>query len=649
MRRTARLGGWVAAAASTVLVLTGCTSTDTPRLSKDEATVGTLEGIQDDLGSIPSWVGPFTGEIALADGLRPPTNSWIAPAVFAPQDRPVFTGVLSARLSADELGIGLPQPEVSADVVMGVHRDDVILGLPSDDYEITRVDELTAVTTYTRAEEPVGEVRLAEGWPYLQYRALADHQVAVEALPDGYELATGGSRDGETVTLTTGQDLFIWAVPEGSTDAEEALRAGAVPLEGSEVSYEYRDAEVSTTLRYLTEGDRDTVLAAAPHARLEGDPSDGGSYPSILGDLRLVRGISLVSATAIQEPRASLDLSGLTDAERTRVEELLETDISELTFTAPDSYHGGKEVQRAANLVVLAEQLGRDDLAAVAREATVAELDEWFDPAGCSTRQQKCFHYDEGLGGMVGLAPSYGSDEFNDHHFHYGHFLYAAGVLAADDPALAERWAPVADLVAKDYGSPSETSLFPAHRAFDPWRGHSFASGTAPFADGNNQESSSEAINGYAGLALWAKARGDERLLDHARWLLSHETASTVAYWLDPQIDAPYGHPSVSLNWQGKRDFATFFSPDPSAVVGIQFIPMAPTQVDYLSRHPEAVQAMVDHVGDLTPGRPLVDLDVAALAVVDPASAEQALEAFGPDTIDPGISWSYLQALVLSR
>lgn len=71
MRRATRLGGWIAAAASTVLVLTGCTSTDTPRATEDEATVGTVEGIQDDLGSIPSWVGPFTGEIALADGLRP--------------------------------------------------------------------------------------------------------------------------------------------------------------------------------------------------------------------------------------------------------------------------------------------------------------------------------------------------------------------------------------------------------------------------------------------------------------------------------------------------------------------------------------------------------------------------------------------------
>ena len=41
---------------------------------------------------------------------------------------------------------------------------------------------------------------------------------------------------------------------------------------------------------------------------------------------------------------------------------------------------------------------------------------------------------------MVGLTPSFGSEEFNDHHFHYGYFLSAAGLLGADDPALATRW-----------------------------------------------------------------------------------------------------------------------------------------------------------------------------------------------------------------
>lgn len=60
------------------------------------------------------------------------------------------------------------------------------------------------------------------------------------------------------------------------------------------------------------------------------------------------------------------------------------------------------------------------------------------------------------------------------------------------------------------------------------------------------------------------------------------ETASTIASWIDPDLPRGYEPPSVILNWQGKRDFATFFSPDSSAVVGIQFIPMGPTQVDYL-------------------------------------------------------------------
>ena len=84
-------------------------------------------------------------------------------------------------------------------------------------------------------------------------------------------------------------------------------------------------------------------------------------------------------------------------------------------------------------------------------------------------------------------------------------------------------------------------------------------------------------------------------------------------------------------------------------MIGIQFIPMGPTQVDYLARNSAAVTAMVKDVGDLTPGRPLVDLDVAALAVVDPKAGQSALGDFTRKDIDPGMSWSYLQALVLSR
>jgi endo-1,3(4)-beta-glucanase len=84
---------------------------------------------------------------------------------------------------------------------------------------------------------------------------------------------------------------------------------------------------------------------------------------------------------------------------------------------------------------------------------------------------------------VVGMTPSFGSEEFNDHHFHYGYFLYAAAVLAANDPALAQRYAPVLNLLAAAIGSSanggkgssSETAHFPDRRTFDAYASHSWA------------------------------------------------------------------------------------------------------------------------------------------------------------------------------
>ena len=60
-------------------------------------------------------------------------------------------------------------------------------------------------------------------------------------------------------------------------------------------------------------------------------------------------------------------------------------------------------------------------------DALTEQLTKWTEPKGADTRSEFCFVYDEQAMGIVGLTPSFGSDEFNDHHFHYGYFLYAAG------------------------------------------------------------------------------------------------------------------------------------------------------------------------------------------------------------------------------
>ena len=169
----------------------------------------------------------------------------------------------------------------------------------------------------------------------------------------------------------------------------------------------------------------------------------------------------------------------------------------------------------------------------------------WLDPGPCSTTSNRCFTYDRSSRGVVGRIPSFGSELFNDHHFHYGYFLAAAALVADLDPSLVDDWRPTLDALADDIAAPYASGDGPALRTFDPYAGHSWASGLSPFADGNNQESSSEAVNAWNGLALWAQVAGDDERARQAAWQLSVESATAAAYWLQPsRLPAGYATPS---------------------------------------------------------------------------------------------------------
>lgn len=100
------------------------------------------------------------------------------------------------------------------------------------------------------------------------------------------------------------------------------------------------------------------------------------------------------------------------------------------------------------------------------------------------------------------------------------------------------------------------------------------------FADGNNQESSSEAVNAWAGAYHWAQATENQQAADTARKLYASEIAATTNYWLNDQRSQPgfenYEHPLVSLVWGVKHDYTTFFSLFPQAILSIQLISMSP-------------------------------------------------------------------------
>ena len=81
------------------------------------------------------------------------------------------------------------------------------------------------------------------------------------------------------------------------------------------------------------------------------------------------------------------------------------------------------------------------------------------------------------------------------------------------------------NLLIRDIASPDpDDPMFPSIRCFDLYAGHSWASGHAKFADGNNQESSSESMNAWYAMMLWGEVTGDENAPRHRSVSLQHRT-----------------------------------------------------------------------------------------------------------------------------
>jgi endo-1,3(4)-beta-glucanase len=604
----------------------------------------------------------------LAKGLVPPTNRWFSGLVFGSEPQPVFPLPLSFAVSDDGFAFGLPQVTASEKTITGGFSPSVAVSTGAVETVVSSYDALTiTLDGFGPDGELRGRTTIAQGSPFVRYTAGVSSSLGtgVSFTPEGdfwtatvddttygLVLSDGTVRD-NTVTVPAGASATWFPVPTDGS-AERLADLARPPVTGGEVHYGVGQDLITTTLTYSGRGD--TAIAAMPHQQdgLRSERCDLGNFPSIYGMLRLCAGRTLEWTSPRRPATSALDLSGLSAADRAILVDQVQADAAGLPPFPADTYFGGKALYRTAMLYQLAEQLGAADPAAVLRARLTDALDQWTDPQGCAQRDAFCFVYDAQARGVVGRTPSFGSEEFNDHHFHYGYFLYAAGVLAAGNPDLAVRYAPVLDLLAADIASSSGNGLFPDRRTFDAYAGHSWASGTAPFADGNNQESSSEAVTAWTGLALWAQARDNSALETEAIWLLSSEAVSGLAYWTNFDASQPayagYGHRIVALNWGGKRDYATWFSPEPAAMLGILVIPMSPAST-YLAGDPDRINA---NVAEATGGRFAQKFGDYLLMYAALAGEEQRQEALATartlddQWIDDGNSRSYLLAWLMS-
>lgn len=270
-----------------------------------------------------------------------------------------------------------------------------------------------------------------------------------------------------------------------------------------------------------------------------------------------------------------------------------------------DTYWGGKGLSQMALNMMFAREMGETELFDTCRKRLKDALVNWL--TWTPGEQRNFFARCDRWGGMVGYATSYDSDTFNDHHFHYGYFTYAAALLALVDDEFRDNYGDMLTLIAKDYANwDREDTDFPLYRTFDPWAGHSFAGGMGD-DNGNGQESTSEAMQGWGGLYLLGVALRNDAMRDAGIFGWVSEARGTAEYWFDrhsdPDTGKPGYHSSVSDDYNINYDlfrkdgkthpynsnltchgvgFWTYFGYDAIFMQGIQWMPISPA-LDYLS------------------------------------------------------------------
>ncbi len=656
--------GSVATAASALLVI-GCSG------GASEPT-GSAESTQEQAASSPTQSAAHPQVLVertvsaldarrVADGVIPPTNRWYSSLAFGEPGLPVYPRPLSLRPHDGGFTMGLTSPVDAENAIVAAASDDV--GVQIDGASGYGV--VTAASS-VGADLTVGPavITVAQGWPAIAVTAqesltatltlsftTTDEEIAVADVGGRrYGIAVrDGVLDGTTMRLDAGGSATLFAVPEG-VDAEMFGKALGASAPTPSVAWTLTGDAARTEVSY---GDAPTVVLV-PEARAaqSGMTCDLGQFATIDGPFVACAASEVAWDVPRVEASAAIDLSSVSSEHRAAIEAALEEDIAATPWTLPeDTYFGGKALYRIANLLTLADALGRGDLADELAIKLTSELQRWADPAGCNERPSACFVYDPTARGVVGLTPSFGAENFNDHHFHFGYLLYAAAVAGARDPGLLEEIGPVFDLVADDIAAPHATELFPEWRHFDPIAGHSWASGTAPFADGNNQESSSEAVAAWNAVALWRDVRGEDYEAATAQWMLSAEADAARRLYLAPDLSAApaYAHPTVGIQWSSKRDFATWFSAEPSAIVGIQLIPLPPAaQEVFGSLEAHQLDALVR--AGRAGGPPTQFGDYLLMAEsMSPEAASSAWESaleLSPRAIDDGNSRSYMLAWI---
>lgn len=571
------------------------------------------------------------------------TNQWYSSLIFNPNPEVIYVQPLTIRATNAGLELALPGKEVMPTErgdteIHFPHRDPLVIS-PADfklgpaklakagdwsiDIAMGNGDDQMLVTV--AHGNPYAYIRLSRGDVKVQLPAAAERfningdprvlALSVKGKPYALFGPTGVRWEQVSAVewlghlpIGTGY-VSVAPLPDDKAETLTLFASHAYAyIEDTHVDWHFdpSNSRVDTTFKAVThtmEGaDNGPLLGLYPHHWFNNESVKGKlgpAFDSVRGKIKLLAASQF--STSIQYNGFVPFWPGVTESPRTvELNGLLKTDQRNarrlMLEIGSGPYWQGKGLQRITTLMDVSEQQGdlegRDQLLKLSK----SRIEAWFSGESGKTY----FQYDKTLGTVVAYPEEYfGVEQMNDHHFHYGYWIRAMADIALRDPAWAakEKWGGMVDLLIADIATTQRNRAdFPFLRNFDVYEGHSWASGIGLGAFGNNQESSSEAINAWSGLILWGEISGQRELRDLGVYLYASEIDAINNYWFDihSQVLAPeYKNIEVSMLFGGKYAHNTWWTDEPRQIKGINLLPIT-TASTYLGRDPGFVKRNLD-------------------------------------------------------
>ncbi len=571
------------------------------------------------------------------------TNQWYSALIFNPKPEVLFVQPLTVKATLQGLELALPSKEVKPTERRDVeihypHTDPVVISptaFAPGPAKLAKASDWSIDISMAKGVDDM-LITVAHGSPYAYFQLTrGDARVSLPVLAERVD--TGA--DARVLALKIKGKSYAFFGPAGVKWEQASpmewiarlpagkgyLSAAALPddkpatlalftrhayafIQDTRADWRF-DAQASVvettfkaTTRVMEGEDNGPLMGLYPHhwfknASVEGKL--GPAFDSIRGKIYLLAS-SQFKTTASYTGFVPY-WPGIQDAShKTELAQLLKTDKRTarrmMLQEGKGAYWQGKGLQRNLKLMDVAEQQGdmegRDTLLAMLKN----RVEEWFK----GESSKRYFQYNKSLGAVASYPEEFFTvEQINDHHFTYGYWIRVVAEIALRDPAWAakDNWGGMVDLLVADIATAERGRAdFPFLRSFDVYEGHSWASGIGLGEYGNNQESSSEAINAWAGLILWGEIQGNQALRDLGVYLYTSEIEAINHYWFDIHgitLPPEYKNVEVAQVFGGALVHNTWWTDEPRQIKGINLLPITSAST-YLARDPKYVKRNMD-------------------------------------------------------